>query len=402
MRRVHRGAFSAPALAHTLGTSSLSAQDRGFVAALVYGTLRVQLALDAHLEPYLKRPEKLPSVVRDALRVGTFEILYRQTPRHAAVHAWVAVVKSHAPKLAGLVNAVLRRVEGAALPPATAAGLPGWLYNDWQTRFGTARANDIAVGMNEDEPLWLTSYHPQAAQALEDEGVAVSRGPLVDTLKVRLNRPLTELSAYQNGWVQPQNPASTLPVRLLGAAPGEQVYDLASGNGIKAAQLAAAGAEVLSIELHGKKLERAERNLERLGLRVTGLEHDLRTRPDLPPASKVLLDAPCSGTGTLRGNPEIRTRVTPQTVTDLAALQRELLGTAAALTAPGGTLVYAVCALTQAEGPEMAAWFLEQFPDFEAEPFLLDVPAVSEAVGSSILPLGSLDGFFISRFCRSR
>jgi 16S rRNA (cytosine967-C5)-methyltransferase len=310
------------------------------------------------------------------------------------------VVKAQHARLAGLVNAVLRRVTPLELEPATAAGLPSWLYRDWVARFGADRARNVAASMNESDPLWLLSYHPQAAHALRADGCVVRPGPLEGTLAVQPGRPLTELQAYKNGWVQPQNPASTLPARLLEPEPGEPVYDLASGNGIKAAQLAAAGAAVTSVELHADKLGRAERNLERLGLRARGVVHDLRTVPDLPPAPKVLLDAPCSGTGTLRGNPELRGRISPESVASLATLQRELLATAAALTAPGGTLVYAVCALTDSEGPEMVRWFLEAFADFEAEPFLFDLPADNHPEGSTILPLGGLDGFFIARLRR--
>ena len=337
----------------------------------------------------------------DALRLGAFEILYRNTPRHAAANAWVDAVKAQQPRLAGLTNAVLRRVERLELSPATAAGLPEWLYGEWQTRFGPERARDIAAGMNESDPLWFTAYHPEATHALIDDGCEVQFGPVESTLRVRLGRPLSELKAYQNGWIQPQNPASTLPVRLLEPTPTERVYDLASGSGVKAAQLAAAGAEVTSIELHAAKLKRAEANLKRLGLHAKGIVHDLRTVPDLSPAPKVLLDAPCSGTGTLRGNPELRGRVTQADVAPLATLQRELLSTAAALTAPGGVLVYAVCALTDAEGPEQTRWFLDAFPDFEAEPFLFDLPADNGPEGSTILPLGGLDGFYLVRFRRN-
>ena len=371
------------------------------MTALVYGTLRFELALDAQLKPLLSRPDKLPPEILDALRLGAFELIYRETPRHAAVSAWVEVVKGHYRKLAGLVNAVLRRVEKFPLESATAAGMPTWLYREWEECFGPERARDVAAGMNESDPLWLLAYHPQATHALIEDGCGVQLGPLEGTLSVRLGRPLTELQAYRGGWVQPQNPASTLPARLLEPEPEERVYDLASGGGVKAAQLAAAGAEVTSIELHAAKLERARHNLERLGLHATGLAHDLRTVPDLPPAPKVLLDAPCSGTGTLRGNPELRGRVSPAGVASLTALQRDLLTTAAALTAPGGLLVYAVCALTRAEGPEQARWFLERFPDFEAEPFLFDLPADHHPEGSTVLPLGGLDGFFISRFRRA-
>ena len=401
MRRVHRGAFSAPSLAAALSKSSLTEQDKGFVIALVYGTLRLELALDAQLKPFLKRPDKLPAEVLDALRLGAFETLYRDTPRYAVANTWVEIVKKQNPKLSGLTNAVLRRVESLELPPATAAGLPEWLYGKWVTRFGLERASSIAAEMNDSDPLWLTSYSPEATHALIADGCEVQFGPLDGTLRVRLGKPLAELKAYRNGWVQPQNPASTLPVRLLEPAPGEKVYDLASGSGVKAAQLAAAGADVTSVELHKGKLERAKINLKRLGLHATGLVHDLRTVPELTPAPKVLLDAPCSGTGTLRGNPELRGRVTPDDVVSLAALQRELLRTAAALTAPGGVLVYAVCALTEAEGPEQTRWFLDEFPEFEAEPFLFDLPADNGPEGSTILPLGGFDGFYLVRFRRS-
>ena len=384
-----------------MAKSGLSEQDRGFVTALVYGALRFELALDAQLKPFLKRPDKLPAEVLDALRLGAFEILYRDTPRYAVANAWVETVKMQQPKLAGLTNAVLRRVERLELPAAAAAGLPEWLFDEWVTRFGLERAGSIAAGINDADPLWLTTYSPQATHALIADGCEVQFGPLDGTLRVRLGKPLAELKAYQNGWVQPQNPASTLPLRLLEPTPGERVYDLASGSGVKAAQLAAAGADVTSVELHAGKLERAEANLNRLGLHATGVVHDLRTVPSLPPAPKVLLDAPCSGTGTLRGNPELRGRVTQKDVVSLAALQRELLTTAAALTAPGGVLVYAVCALTDAEGPEQTRWFLGEFPEFEAEPFLFDLPADNGPEGSTILPLAGLDGFYLVRFRRN-
>ncbi len=371
------------------------------MTSLVYGTLRLELALDACLAPHLKRPDKLPPEVRDALRLGAYEILYRETPRRAAVNEWVEVTKRRSKKLSGLVNAVLRKVEWLELPTATRYGVPDWLFAEWETLFGAQRAEEVAKGMSGPEPLWLTSYHPQATHALIEEGCEVSLGRVDGTLAVRPSRPLAELSAYRRGWVQPQNPASTLPVRLLEAERGERVLDLASGNGIKAAQLAAAGARPLSIELHAEKLKRAQRNLARLGFEANSLAFDLRNVPDISPAQKVLLDAPCTGTGTLRTHPELRTKVTQESAKDLFALQRELLTTAAKLTAPGGILVYAVCALTHAEGQGTTDWFLAHHPDFSAESFLFDLPAENTSQGSYIFPLNGLDGFYIARFKRS-
>lgn len=401
LRRVDRGAFAAPSLNTALRQSTLTSQDRGFVTDLVYGTLRHSIMLDACLAPRLQNPEGLPADVRNILRLGAFEILIRETPRHAAIHSWVDVAKQTSRKLSGLVNAVLRRTEMPSdLAPATRYSVPAWLYDEWVQLFGRERAPDVAQGMSEPEPLWLTTYHPQASHLLIEEGCSVKLGPIDNTVAVRPSKPLTELEAFKRGYVQPQNPASTLPVLLLDPEPDERVLDLASGSGIKAALIAATGANVTSIELHKSKLERAEQNLKRLGLKAETFQHDLRHLPSVAPASKVLLDAPCTGTGTLRGNPEIRTRVTPETVTELADLQTQLLNTAARLTAPGGLLVYAVCALTQAEGSGMTDRFLETHPEFTPEPFIIDLPAANTPTGSYILPLDGLDGFYIARLRR--
>ena len=378
----------------------LSGQERSLLTDLVYGTLRYELYLDACLVPRLKRPDKLPEDVRNALRLGSYELLIRGTPRRAVVNEWVEVVKPNYGKLTGLVNAVLRRVEARDnLSPAVRYSVPDWLYAQWLELFGEA-VHDVAQGMLEPEPLWLYSYHEKAAISLEDEGCKVRPGPLPATFAVRPSKPLSELSAFKQGWVQPQNPSSTVPARLLEIGKGERVLDLASGNGIKTAQLAATGAEVVSIEIDADKVARAKQNLSRLHLFAPHLVHDLRTLPPTEPAPSVLLDAPCSGTGTLRGNPEIRGRVTREDVQALADLQRQLLTTAADLTQPGGTLVHAVCALTKEESVEVVEWFLETHTEFRLEPFETSLRSLEASQGTFILPIDGLDGFFIARFRR--
>ena len=397
MRRVYRGAFAAPVLAAEL--SGLSPQDRSFVTDLSYGTLRYERFLDAALAPYLKRPDKLPEDVRIMLRLGSYDLLVRRTPRRAVVNEWVQLCKRRHGRLAGLVNAVLRKVDVPDATPAERASVPDWLFARWRDLFGE-RAEEVAAGMLEPAPLWLRSYHPDAAQALIEEGCVVTPGPTEKTLAVRPAGPLTQLTAFKRGWVQPQNPASGLPASLLQPLADERVLDLASGNGVKAAQLAAGGARVTAVELDAGKVSRAEGNLARLGLSALHLVHDLRTVPDLAPAPKVLLDAPCSGTGTLRAHPEIKRRLTPANVTALADLQKDMLETAAALTEPGGTLVYAVCALSAEESAGVIAPFLETHPDFEPEPFTLTLPHQHTEEGTFVLPIAGMDGFFISRLLR--
>ena len=219
------------------GLDELEARERAFVTDLVYGVLRLERYLDACLAPLLKRPDKLPADILNALRLGAYELLIRETPRRAVVNEWVEEVKRDYGKLSGLVNAVLRRLEPVNVSPAVRYGVPDWLYEEWTELFG-AKAEAVARGMAEPEPLWLLSYHPDTAASLQDEGCEVTPGPLPDTLAVRPSRPLAALEAFKRGLVQPQNPSSTLPARLLDVQLGERVLDLASGNGIKGAQLA--------------------------------------------------------------------------------------------------------------------------------------------------------------------
>lgn len=400
MRRVRRGAFAAPALSAAL--AGLEARDdRRFLTDLVYGTLRRLPYLDACLAPRLDAPERLPEEVRDALRVAAFELLVRNTPRHAAVHEWVEVIKRPHPRLAGLANAVLRRLEEpAGLSEAERLALPDWLHERLRRALGED-TEAAARGMLEPEPLWLAAYGDEAADRLLAEGCEVAAGPLQGTLAVRPTRPLHELSAFREGLVQPQNPASVLAARILEPARGERTLDLCSGSGVKAALLAASGARVTSVEIDARKLRRARRNLERLGLDAETTVHDLREPSGLEPAPAVLLDAPCSGTGTLRGHPEIKTRLRAADVEALAGLQARLLDTAASLTAPGGRLVYAVCALTREEGEEQLGSFLARRPDFEPEAPSIPLPSRPAGGGRVVLPVDGLDGFFLARLRRA-
>lgn len=400
MRRVRRGAFAAPTLSAALERLEAPA-DRRLATDLVYGTLRHLPFLDACLAPRLEAPEHLPEEVRDALRAGAYELLVRGTPRHAAVNEWVEEVKRRHPRLGGLANAVLRRLEVPdGLDEATRLALPAWLWKRLRRALGED-AEAAARGMLEPEPLWLAAFDDDAADALRAEACEVEAGPLQGTLAVRPSRPLHALRGFREGLVQPQNPASVLAARLLEPAPGERTLDLCGGNGVKAAQLAAAGGRVTSVEIDARKLRRARRNLDRLGLEAEGLAFDLRERPPLAPAPAVLIDAPCSGTGTLRGHPEIKTRLGPDDVAALAALQGRLLDTAAALTAPGGRLVTAVCALTPEEGPEGLAGFLERHPDFVPDALDLPLPTRPAGAGVFVLPRDGLDGFFLARLRRA-
>ncbi len=408
LRRVGRGAFLSPTLRRSLDASGLEGASRSLVTSLCYGTLRHLPRLEAALAPRLADPEALPEEVRWALRLGAYELLVRGTPPHAAVDTWVEIVKAHARGLAGLANAVLRRLEPAAHAPGSAAdlALEPWLLAAFEEALGPERAAEAARAMLEDGPLWLTAFSARAEDVLRADGCDVAAGPLTNTLRVRSPVPVDRLAAFRDGLVQPQNPSSSLPARLFGDLAGRTALDLAAGGGVKTAQLAAAGALVTAVDLDERKARAAAANLRRLGLDAGHVRVDLRdaagARARLVPADAVLLDAPCSGSGTLRGHPEIKLRLRPEDVRRLAQGQAAMLDLAADLVRPGGTLVYAVCSMTPSEGREQIEALLARRTDLEGDLPELELPHVSApGLGAYVLPIGGLDGFFVARLRRA-
>jgi len=375
--------------------------DRAMITDVAYGTLRWLPALDAALNARLEDAAALPTVVLDALRAGAFERLVRGTPAHAAVHAWVEEVKrlpGPAARLAGLVNAVLRRVDlrDAGGPPA-GVGLPGPLWEHLVVGLGP-RAADAARAMLQPEPLWVTVYRDDALELLRAEGAEARPGPLPGSWALRPGRPLGALAAFRRGAIQPQNPSSAAVVSALGDVAGRRVLDVGSGHGVKAAQLAAAGAAVEAVEVDARRSEVGRRNLARLGL--SARHHVLDASlpmPGVPTVDAALLDAPCTGTGTLRGHPEIKLRWTPDDASRAAARQRAMLAAVAERVRPGGTLVYAVCALGLEEGPDVVTAFLAGHPAWRAVAPTVPLPAVAAPVGVWLLPSDEgLDGFYLA------
>ncbi|MFC6591203.1 RsmB/NOP family class I SAM-dependent RNA methyltransferase [Deinococcus lacus] len=389
--------YAAPALDAALASSRLPARDAGLATHIVYGTLRRLPALRLALTPLLRG--KTAPKTWALLLAGAFEKLYLGTPEHAVVNEYVSLARTSRFAPPGLVNAVLRRVEPpAGDSPEVRFALPAWLARQVQAAYGE-QAQAVMENLLEPQPLWLKVWDG-GIERLEAEG-SVVEGTLGGIDRVALSRPLRRTAAYQAGLAQPMNPASAAVLSALEAARGEEVYDLAGGAALKAALLARQGAKVTSVELHSHKHELARPNLKRLGAKVRLMTHDLREPLNLPSTARVLLDAPCSGSGTLRAHPEIKERLTPDAVAELAALQAQLLDTAAALVAPGGRLVYSVCSLIPAEGPEQVAAFLAQHPEFSPEPLPdLGLATVSVGPGAYTLALDGVDGFYIARLRR--
>ncbi len=380
-----------PTLDCALTRRQLAPGERAFATRIAYGALQRKAYIDHVLSPLLRAPKKLPLEVRWALRAGAYEKLFLKSPDYATVSQWVEIAKANGKGFGGLVNAVLRRVERRPAPPWIEASIPRFLYEHWGRFFQSAA---FVSAFNEPAPLWVAAF-PGAKESLSAQGIEWTPGPLPETLAIQ-GIGLREVDAYRLGLIQPQNPASLFAATLLGAGPGDRVLDLAGGAGIKAAWLAARGAQVTSYDRDPRRQQSGAENLRRLGLAVTMKTRDLRGPLDAE-APLVLLDAPCTGTGTLRHHPEIRDRLEPGAIARAAKLQERLLETAAAATLPGGVLVYTVCSLTEEEGEAQIARFLERHPEFHPEPIETPFRELRRGLGVYVSPEGGLDGFYYAK-----
>ena len=368
-------------------------RDRAAAHRLAATVLRRMGTLDAVLEPHLTRAP--PPAVRLILLLGAAQLLFLGTPAHAAVGT--AVDLARAEKLAPfarLVNAVLRRV--AEQGPALLGQLdgprldtPGWLWASWGPQ---ARA--IAQAHQSEAPLDLSLAPGAEAPA---GGVPLPGGSWRYPAGTRVG----DLAGFVEGAFWVQDAAAALPARLLGARPGERVADLCAAPGGKTAQLAAAGASVVAVERDGRRVARLRENLARLRLSAEIVQEDALSWSPGPVFDAVLLDAPCSATGTIRRHPDVAHIKTARDVAALAQGQRALLVAAARLLKPGGRLVYAVCSLQPEEGEMQAE---AGVAGLEAAPFG-EGPGVTAQrwvrTSPALWPeLGGMDGFFCARFIR--
>ena len=339
--------------------AALEGRDRALARALAAVVLRRLGSLRYLLTQFLERgtPPQAPRV-ETALLIGAAQILFLDVPNHAAVDLAVRMAQAdpHAARFAGLVNAVLRRVtrEGAAkLAAADAIALdtPAWLLARWTGAYGEDTARAIA-GASAHEPALDVTVKDDPASWAEKLG-----GRVLPTGSVRLlaHGPVPELPGFADGawWVQ--DAAAALPVRLFGDLPGRRIADLCAAPGGKTAQLAAAGAAVTAVDRAPARLKRLADNLARLKLAATLVGADAEHWTAEETFDGVLLDAPCSATGTIRRHPDIPWLKSESDVAKLAAFQRRLIAHAATLLKPGGTLVYCTCSLEPDEGERVVA-----------------------------------------------
>jgi 16S rRNA (cytosine967-C5)-methyltransferase len=350
------------------------------------------------------------------LVTGAAQILYLDVPDHAAVD--VAVRLAHADRTlqhaAGMINAVLRRVarEGETIrsqPDPLTADTPAWLAMRWSTTYGPERARAIAEAHSRAASVDISVKADPHAWAERLGGIVLPTG----SVRLIERTPIREVPGYADGawWVQ--DAAAALPARLLAPRAGERIADLCAAPGGKTAQLASAGAQVLAIDRSARRLRRLQENMYRLKLAVEVRAVDALTL-DEEPFDAVLLDAPCSATGTIRRHPDVAWTKRPEDIPKLADLQRRLLDTAARLVRPGGRLVYCTCSLEPEEGRDQVDGFLARHPLFRRDPAkieevgglsnLLDENGDVRTLPCYLDDLGpgrtGLDGFYIARLSR--
>jgi 16S rRNA (cytosine967-C5)-methyltransferase len=395
------------------GLPALDDRDRALVRKLVATALRRLGTLRHLLSTSLDRgyPDDAPRV-ETILLVGAAQILWLDVPDHAAVDLAVRLAQAdrRAGRYAGLVNAVLRRIarERDAIAQVDARDTPQWLLARWTATYGAKTARAIAAAHGHEPPLDLT------VKGDADGWAARLRGHVLATGTVRLvaHGPVSRLPGYAEGawWVQ--DAAAALPARLLGDVNGRSIADLCAAPGGKTAQLALAGARVTAVDKSAVRLTRLQENLTRLGLAAELVAADA-TQWRAGPFDAVLVDAPCSSTGTIRRHPDIAHLKRETDIAALVDLQRRLLAQAIELTRPGGEIVYCVCSLEPEEGESQIEELLRDRRVRRHPVTAADIGGLAEFVTRAgdlrTLPcqlpdpeprLAGLDGFYAARLQR--
>jgi len=393
------------------GYHDLSSRDRAFIRNVTAVTFRRWGQITYILKQYLKKQP--PAFIMAVLRSAVAQSLFLKTPDHAVVGESVAAMKAidSARGFVGMANAVLRRITETgsthigAIPPHN--NVPGWILKQWERDYGRMEARRIARQVTEIPPLDISIKTKADKSALAQ---TLEAAPMTgQTLRRSHAGNITALDGFDDGTWWIQDMASALPVQLLhahlGGFEGQHIFDLCAAPGGKTLQLADLGAKVTAIDKSEFRLKRLEENLKRCKLTADVLAADVLNLPDsLGQADHILLDAPCTATGTFRRHPEVLYNRKPKDQAALIKLQKRLLKAASMALKPGGTLTFCTCSLQKAEGEEQIMAFLNDRSDFRLNRILtksvLDLD--SNMIVDGVLrtqpnfrsDLGGMDGFF--------
>ena len=406
--------FSAHAVPNRLG--GLDARDVALTRSIATASLRrlglIRHALGELLEKGLPRQA---GRLEFTLIAAAAQLLFMDAADHAAIDLAVRAAKLE-PKTAaysGVVNGVLRnltrrREEFLELAAGGDYDVPPWLSQRWRKSYGEETARAICAMLMQEPPLDVTVKSDPEDWAARLDGVVLSTG----SVRLRNRAPVAELPGYDEGewWVQ--DAAAALPARLLAAKPDERVLDMCAAPGGKTAQLVLARAEVTALDRSAERLKLLAANLSRLDLRANVAVADA-TGYQAQPFDAILIDAPCSATGTARRHPDVSWTKKPGDIETLAAVQAKMLARAALLTKAGGRIVYCTCSLEPEEGEQQIAAFLRRNPDFRRAPVTAADGVPAEFINAEgelrTLPchwpnedprLAGIDGFFAARLVR--
>ena len=391
-----------------IAKARLEPRDAAFARAIVMTTLRRLGEIDHAIARFLREPLPVRSGPAELiLRVATAELLFLDVAPHAAVSSAVALAdKDHrARHFKGLINAVARRIAGEGKATLDAVdrekiNTPPWAWDNWVAAYGEETAHAIAKAHTQEPPLDISVKGDAETWAAKLEAKLLPTG----TLRRAAGGRIEDLPGYAEGawWIQ--DAAAAIPVTLLGNVKTKTVIDLCAAPGGKTAQLAAAGAKVTAVDHAFERMKRVMANLTRLKLTAEIEVADALTWRPKTLADAVLLDAPCTATGTVRRHPDVLWRKDLSDVMAQADLQRRLLDAAAEMLKPGGTLLYCVCSLAPEEGEHIVDAFLSAHPTFTRDPIMGEF--ATKAGDLRTLPnqwadIGGLDGFYAARL-RSR
>ncbi|MBO9998551.1 MAG: 16S rRNA (cytosine(967)-C(5))-methyltransferase [Cyanobacteria bacterium SID2] len=427
-----KGAYADVALDRGFAKSKLPAIDRGLATELVYGCVRRQRSLDAVLDRFAKKPAaQQPPDLRILLHLGLYQLMFLDRMSDAAaVDTTVKLAKENRMAgLSGVVNGVLRQYLRSTsdrsfpidLPddPMSQLGIrysyPDWIVKIWLDRLGFEEAEQLGQWFNRSPQLHLRvnplkTTVETVETAWREAGVNVERMPHVPQgLNVKNAGNVEALPGYAEGWWTVQDSSAQLVTHLLDPQPGESIVDACAAPGGKTthiAELMGDTGKIWAIDRTASRLKKVRENLDRLQLNsIEVLEADSRNLPQFEGSiDRVLLDAPCSGLGTLHRRADLRWRQTPETTKELATLQGELLEACAKWVKPGGILVYATCTVNELENENVVQPFLERHPDWQIESPTLDSPVASLATPKGWICVWphrhQMDGFFMVRLKR--
>jgi 16S rRNA (cytosine967-C5)-methyltransferase len=411
--------FELDAHAQTPAFKDLDGKDRGLMRAIVGMTLRRLGEIDDILDELMARPlPEKAARIRHILRVGAAQLLFLDVPDHAAVS--ISVELADLDRIArgwkGLVNGVLRTLARArdeileGRDPAI-LNTPDWLWQRWVAHYGEETARAIANAHLVEPYLDISVKSDAIHWASELNGMVLPTG----SVRIEGAGAVEKLAGFTDGTWWVQDTAASLPAKLLGPVEGLDVADLCAAPGGKTAALAVGGANVTAVDISADRLKRLSANLARLRLKnVETVAADLTVWEPGRQFDAILLDAPCSATGTIRRHPDVALAKSPELIADLGILQTRLLDRVAEWVKPQGTLIFCTCSLEPEEGEMQAKAFLARHPEFRLIPVTpKEIGGLASAVTPegtirtlpSMLPhadarLSGLDGFFIARFRR--